>query len=59
MNPSLTFTSLLAVVFLSIAGIAAAQDQPRFPDPINVDINPIGSDESVKWDYPITYVRAQ
>jgi hypothetical protein len=34
-------------------------DEPRFPDPIDVTIKPIGSDKSVEWNYPIAYVRAQ
>lgn len=54
-----TFPCLLGVVWGALLiGVALADDEPRFLDPIDVDISSIESDASVTWDYPIAYVRA-
>ncbi len=48
-----------ALFFLGLFSTAVVADNElRFPDPIDVEISPISSDASVKWDYPIAYVRA-
>jgi hypothetical protein len=56
MNSRFVIPSLIG---LALLGFVAAEEEPRFPDPIDVTIKPITSDPAVKWDYPITYVRAQ
>jgi hypothetical protein len=50
------FAILLAVL---AAGAALAVDEAdkRYPDPINLDVPHISTDKSVKYDYPIVYVR--
>ena len=49
--------SLLLIFPLLTAHIVA--EEPLFPDDIDVGIRPIAEDASVKWDYPIAYVRAR
>jgi hypothetical protein len=53
---------LLALLCLAALGLLplAAQDrkEQRFLDPVNVNVPPIASDKSVKYDYDIVYVRA-
>jgi hypothetical protein len=49
------------IVLAGLAALAAAQppEKPKlFLDPINVNVPPISTDKSVKYDYDIVYVRA-
>ncbi|MEX2186094.1 MAG: hypothetical protein WD875_04835 [Pirellulales bacterium] len=40
-------------------GVAQADDEPLFTDPIDVRVPHISTDPSIKYDYDIVYVRAQ
>ena len=56
--------SLLVSVVMSCLGLAAIVgaadiDERTFPKPIDVNVPPIASDSSVKYDYDIVYVRAK
>ncbi|MCH8043376.1 MAG: hypothetical protein IID44_06615 [Planctomycetes bacterium] len=57
------FRPLMAVVLSAVllswlAGIVPAAE-PLFPDDINITIPHISTDQSIKYDYDIVYVRAQ
>lgn len=54
-RPILPATVLLG---LGVVALNALAEEPLFPDPIDVRIQPVASDPSVNWDYPIAYVRA-
>ncbi|CAN5495156.1 hypothetical protein BH23VER1_BH23VER1_04530 [soil metagenome] len=49
---------ILAAASLLLAATAAAENEPLFPEDINVEIRPVASDPSVSIDYPIAYIRA-
>jgi hypothetical protein len=50
---------LVLHMIVSLAASAAPPKEPRFDDPIDVNVPPIGSDPSVRYDYDIVYCRAQ
>ena len=50
---------LLMDLPLAWVGVLVAEEEQLYPDPINVNVPPIASDKSVKYDYDIVYVRAQ
>ena len=52
-----TFVATLALWITATA--CQAQQQPKqFVGPLNMDVPHVGTDNSVKYDFPIVYVRA-
>jgi len=49
---------LVGFIGLMLSAAVVAQDTPLYPDPINMTVPPIGSDDTVEYDYDIVYVRA-
>src|SRR3954452_7219406 len=60
---SLALLALVAVAVPAVLPSArAAEKEPKetlYLDPIDVNVPPIASDKSVKYDYDIVYVRAK
>ena len=50
--PTMLLPALLALT------TAGQQNNKRYLDPIGVKAPHVSTDRSVKWDYPIVYVRA-
>lgn len=48
----------LAALLAWIAAGAAAAEKETFRGPLNIQISPVASDPSVRYDYDIVYVRA-
>ncbi|MBC8288838.1 MAG: hypothetical protein H8E37_00830, partial [Planctomycetes bacterium] len=48
---------LLLLVHCASAAEPVAEVDRRYPDPISLDIPHVSTDESVRLDYPIVYVR--
>ncbi|MCO6459474.1 MAG: hypothetical protein J5I93_29530 [Pirellulaceae bacterium] len=51
------FLSLLGAVSSGAGGAAAAESDSLYPDPIRLEVPHIATDASVRYDYPIVYVR--
>ena len=49
---------LLMIAVVVCGSVLAAPKEPLFLKILNTEIRPIATDNSVKWDYDIVYVRA-
>jgi len=49
---------LVGALVCAPAGPSFAEQEALFPGDIDVDIKPVATDKSVRWDYPIAYIRA-
>jgi hypothetical protein len=50
--------AILPLAVLTLSLTAQEQKEENYPDPIDVNVPPIATDPSVKYDYDIVYVRA-
>lgn len=57
---ALSSLAIFVVLWLAVlTPFCRAEEEELFPQPINVQPQPIAQDKSVTWDYDIAYVRAQ
>jgi hypothetical protein len=55
---ALIFLTLACLAVVALSAAAQKKDEKLYKGTLNLDVPPVGSDPSVKLDYPIVYVRA-